>query len=102
MSIRPADAVTWVHGKHTLKFGGELDKFDYDVLAGLRSGSFTFNGDFYGRWTRRFPAGRCVSAVLPERNTERTHRARARRSRFFGQRTYHISRTVTLNLEARR
>ncbi len=42
-----SDTVTWVKGKHILKFGGELDKWqDNQAWDNQRSGNFDFNGIF--------------------------------------------------------
>jgi Carboxypeptidase regulatory-like domain/TonB-dependent Receptor Plug Domain len=42
-----SDTVTWVKGKHILKFGGELDKWqDNEAWDNKRSGSFDFDGIF--------------------------------------------------------
>jgi hypothetical protein len=93
------DAVTWVRGKHTVKFGGELDKYDYDVLASLSSGSFTFNGDFTGLGLADFELGYPSAYSLSAQPN--TIGARRTAFAFFAQDDYHISRTVTLNLGLR-
>lgn len=42
-----SDTVTWVKGKHIIKFGGELDKWqDNQAWDNKRSGTFDFNGIF--------------------------------------------------------
>ncbi len=42
-----SDTVTWVKGKHIIKFGGELDKWqDNQAWDNKRSGNFDFNGIF--------------------------------------------------------
>ncbi len=47
-----ADALVWQHGKHTLKFGGELRLSNvYRDAARNRRGNFAFNGNF----TSEFP-----------------------------------------------
>jgi hypothetical protein len=93
------DAVTWVRGKHTVKFGGELDKYDYDVLASWSSGSFTFNGDFTGLGLADFELGYPSAYSLSAQPN--TIGARRTAFAFFAQDDYHISRTVTLNLGLR-
>jgi hypothetical protein len=42
----PSDVVTWVKGKHILKFGGEFDAGQVNGnFSGYSDGSFSFNGD---------------------------------------------------------
>ncbi len=43
-SFQVADAVSWVHGKHTLKFGGEMRDMQFNVRRlTYASGSYTFD-----------------------------------------------------------
>jgi hypothetical protein len=93
------DAVTWVRGRHAIKFGGEVDKYDYDVLASWSSGTFTFNGDFTGLGLADFELGYPSAYSL----SAQPNTIGARRTAFaaFVQDDYHLSRTVTVNVGLR-
>ncbi len=46
-SYAQSDTLTWVKGKHILKFGGEFDKWQQNLAwDDIRSGDFTFSGLF--------------------------------------------------------
>jgi hypothetical protein len=93
------DALTWIHGKHSLKFGGEIDRFQYNVLASLDSGTFGFNGDFSGNGFADFLLGLPNSYSL----NEQPQTVGARRIAFaaFAQDDYHITHNLTLNIGLR-
>ncbi len=43
------DAVTWIHGKHNWKFGGDYRRLGSDVLGATNAnGNYTFSGDITG------------------------------------------------------
>jgi hypothetical protein len=46
-TISVTDVVSWIHGKHNLRFGGDYRRVHRDFLAGSNAtGSFTFSGLF--------------------------------------------------------
>lgn len=46
-SFVPSDTLTWIRGKHILKFGGEFDKWQNNQgWANVDAGSFSFSGVF--------------------------------------------------------
>ena len=57
------DLITWVHGKHTLKFGGEIRKLGQNFHAnGNESGNFTFSRSSTG--LAEFPSGSPIASFL--------------------------------------
>ena len=72
-TISFSEVLSWIHGKHNLRFGGDYRRVHRDFLAGSNAtGSLTFTGlftedaadgrsDDYGLSGCRFPAG--VAAV---------------------------------------
>ena len=47
VSYVPSDTATWVHGKHVIKFGTELQKLQVNnIQPWLSSGNFNFGGSF--------------------------------------------------------
>jgi hypothetical protein len=93
------DALTWVHGKHTLRFGGEVDRFQYNVLAALDSGTFGFNGTFSGNGFADFLLGLPYSYSL----NAQPNTVGARRTAFaaFVQDDYHVTHNLTVNIGLR-
>jgi hypothetical protein len=93
------DAITWIHGKHSMKFGGEADRFQYNVLAALDSGTFGFNGDFSGNGFADFLLGLPNSYSL----NEQPQTVGARRTAFalFAQDDYHLTHNLTVNVGLR-
>jgi trimeric autotransporter adhesin len=46
-TISLAETLSWIHGKHNLRFGGDYRRVHHDFLAGSNAtGSFTFSGLF--------------------------------------------------------
>jgi hypothetical protein len=46
-TITVAETMSWIHGKHNLRFGGDYRRVHRDILAGSNAtGSFTFSGLF--------------------------------------------------------
>lgn len=90
-----ADNFTWVKGQHTLKMGGELDKFEYNTLSTWSSGSFTFSGLFTGQGYADFLLGLPNSYTL----SAAPYSFGARRTSVAGfiQDDFHVLHNLTLN-----
>ncbi len=103
-----SDTVTWVKGKHIIKLGGELDKWqDNQAWDNKRSGSFDFNGIF-----TRNPADPNSSGLgyadflIGEPDTWSVNNApetgmRDWNVQLFAQDDYKVKRNLTLNLGVR-
>src|SRR5204863_8694644 len=62
------DNLTWIHGRHTFKFGGDVRRAMLDIRnIGATQGSFSFTGDFSGNALADFLLGipRTASAAAP-------------------------------------
>ena len=58
-TISFSEILSWIHGKHNLRFGGDYRRVHRDFLAGSNAtGSFTFTGFSRGRAETRPPAPR--------------------------------------------
>jgi outer membrane receptor protein involved in Fe transport len=90
---------TWNRGRHSLKVGGEFDRFQYNVLNAWDSGNFSFNGIFTGVGFADFLLGLPSSYSL----NAQPNTIGARRLSFagFAQDDYHVTDTLTLNLGLR-
>ncbi len=107
-SFAQSDALTWVKGKHILKFGGEFDKWQVNgVWQQLSSGNFDFNGIF-----TRNPADPNSSGLgyadfffgLPDTwsvNIAPITGGRVWNLQFFAQDDYKITPKLTLNVGLR-
>jgi len=93
------DGLTWVHGRHSFKFGGEFDKFRYNVLPTWDSGSFTFTGFFTGVGFADFLLGEPYSYSLSAQPN--TIGARRLAYATFAQDDFRVSHNLTLNLGLR-
>jgi hypothetical protein len=93
------DAMTWIRGKHSMKFGGEFDRFQYNVLNTWDSGTFGFNGVFTGVGFADFLLGLPSSYSL----NAQPNTIGARRIAFsaFAQDDFHFTSTLTLNVGLR-
>lgn len=94
-----ADNFTWVKGRHTLKLGGGINKFQYNTLAAWSSGSFTFSGLFTGQGYADFLLGLPSAYSL----TATPYSMGARRTSIAGfvQDNYHVLRSLNLNFGVR-
>jgi len=46
-TISFSDTLSWIHGKHNMRFGGDYRRVHRDLLAGANAtGNFTFSGLF--------------------------------------------------------
>jgi hypothetical protein len=94
-----SDAMTWVHGKHMIKYGGEFDRFQFNTLASLDSGTFGFSGIFTGNGLADFLLGLPNSFSLNEQ--PQTVGARRSAGALFIQDDYHLKSNLTLNIGLR-
>jgi carboxypeptidase family protein len=98
-TVSAGDSLTWVRGRHSVKFGGEFVRFRYNVLPTWDSGSFTFSGLFTGVGYADFLLGLPFSYSL----TAQPNTIGARRLAFatFAQDDVRVSRNLTLNVGLR-
>ncbi len=94
------DVLTLIHGKHTIKVGGEYDRLyqNYTSWGDLSSGNFVFNGTVTGVAYADFLAGDVygwtVSEAIPTSAHEWT-------SALFGSDDFKITQRLTVNLGLR-
>ena len=93
------DALTWVRGRHSVKFGGEFDRFRYNVLPTWDSGTFTLSGFFTGVGYADFLLGLPFSYSL----TAQPNTIGARRLAYatFAQDDFRVAHRLTLNVGIR-
>ena len=94
-----ADNFTWVIGRHTLKLGGGLNKYQYNTLSTWSSGNFNFSGLFSGVGYADFLLGLPNSYSLTA--TPDTFGARRTSIAGFIQDDFHVLPNLTLNLGVR-
>jgi hypothetical protein len=94
-----ADNATWVHNRHTLKFGVELVKYQDNSLGQWDSGSFGFSGLFTGVGYADFLLGLPNSYSLSAQPN--TMGARRTAVAGFLQDDFHPTRNLTLNIGVR-
>lgn len=90
-----SDNFTWVKGRHTVKLGGSLNKYQYNTLATWSSGSFGFSGLFTGQGYADFLLGLPNSYSLTAAPT--TFGARRTSIAGFIQDDFHVTRNLTVN-----
>ena len=57
-TISFSEVLSWIHGKHNMRFGGDYRRVHRDFLAGSNAtGSFTFTGLFTEEFATRMAAG---------------------------------------------
>jgi hypothetical protein len=94
------DSVSWVHGKHALKFGGDFQRHYYNFIEILTPrGSFSFNGQFSGNPLADFLLGHPASVTRSI--DEFSPRYRRNWAHAFVQDDWHVSSGLTLNLGVR-
>jgi hypothetical protein len=93
------DSFTWVRGKHSLKFGGEFDRFQYNVLSTWNSGQFSFTGIFTGVGFADFLLGLPYSYSLNAQPN--TMGARRLQYSAFVQDDFRLNNHLTLNVGLR-
>ena len=94
-----SDNFTWIKGRHTLKMGGELNRYQYNTLVTWSSGNFGFSGLFSGQGYGDFLLGLPNSYSLSANPS--TFGARRTSVAGFIQDDYHLSRNLTLNVGIR-
>jgi outer membrane receptor protein involved in Fe transport len=95
-----SDVITLIRGRHTLKVGGEYDRFyqNYTSWGDLDSGHFEFNGDYTGIPYADFLLGDVYDWHVGEAVATSAH---AWGSALFANDDFKVSQKVTLNLGLR-
>ena len=96
-----SDSLTWSHGRHVIKMGGELRTFrDFSgAIPAETFGSFSFNGSFTGSPYADFLLGIPLTSSRVDPITNRTQRAYEFGA--FVTDTFKVSRKLTLDLGLR-
>jgi hypothetical protein len=93
------DSLSWIKGKHTMKFGAELHLVQYDVIDDFGQsdefGSFTFNGEFSGNAFADLLLG--LPATDQQFITGPYLSQKSKHFAVFGQDEWHISKSLTLS-----
>ncbi|HTS49308.1 MAG TPA: TonB-dependent receptor [Bryobacteraceae bacterium] len=97
------DNLSWIRGKHSMKFGGEFRRVEYARIdnfgASDEFGSFSFNGGFSGNsfadLLLGLPATDQVFVTGPPLDQRSTHFA------IFGQDEWHATRSLTVSFGLR-
>jgi outer membrane receptor protein involved in Fe transport len=95
-----SDVFTLIHGRHTIKIGGEYDKLyqNYTNWGDITSGNFEFNGSVTGIPYADFLAGDVYGWYVYEYDATSTH---SWNSAMFGSDDIKITPHLTLNLGLR-
>jgi outer membrane receptor protein involved in Fe transport len=94
------DILTLIHGKHTIKVGGEYDRYyqNYTSWGDISSGSFEFNGSVTGIPYADFLSGNVYGWFVFEADPTSAHMWS---SALFGSDDYKVTPHLTLNLGLR-
>jgi hypothetical protein len=99
LTRQAADSMTWIRGKHTFKFGGELMKNqDYSWFANAENPNFTINGFATGNSMADFFLG--IASNYTRANSAYDYMVSWEGAGFF-QDDWKVSRRLTLNLGLR-
>jgi outer membrane receptor protein involved in Fe transport len=99
-SYNASDVLTLIRGKHTLKVGGEYDKYyqNYTSWGDISSGNFEFNGSTTGIPYADFLAGDVYGWYIYDADPTSSH---SWSSALFASDDYKVSSHLTLNLGLR-
>ena len=97
-NIQLIDNLTWIKGKHTFKFGGDIRKLQAESALGFTTGNnygdFSFNGAFTGNSWGDFllgtPASSQIAVVSSDNDGRATH------YKFYAQDSWRISPKLTI------
>jgi outer membrane receptor protein involved in Fe transport len=93
-------SLSWIHGRHELKFGGGYRRDQINALQGIATnGFFVFAGFPYSDGFASFLSGNPV--VFLQGGGDFSREIRDRALNFYGQDTYKITSHLTLNLGLR-
>ena len=93
-------SLSWIHGRHELKFGGGYRRDQINALQGIATnGFFVFAGFPYSDGFASFLSGNPV--VFLQGGGDFSREIRDRALNFYGQDTYKITSRLTLNLGLR-
>ncbi|HWB96044.1 MAG TPA: carboxypeptidase regulatory-like domain-containing protein [Bryobacteraceae bacterium] len=99
MNWQVADSLTWVKGRHNLKFGVDIYRREFHLnTAYLDPGAFTFDGSATGNAAADFLLGSVTNVT---RRTLIDLGMRSWNSSYFVQDDFKVSRRLTLNLGLR-
>jgi outer membrane receptor protein involved in Fe transport len=93
-------SLSWIHGRHELKFGGGYRRDQINALQGIATnGFFVFAGFPYSDGFASFLSGNPV--VFLQGGGDFSREIRDRALNFYGQDTYKVTSRLTLNLGLR-
>jgi hypothetical protein len=93
------DSMSWVHGRHTFKFGGEVHRITEFVYAtNSARPNFTFNGTYTGQALADFMLGYINNTGTSQQQVDTIQQ---HLFHLYTQDDWKISRTLTLNLGIR-
>ena len=95
-----SDVLTLIHGRHTIKVGGEYDRFyqNYTNWGDISSGNFEFNGGVTGIPYADFLAGNVYGWFVFEADPTSAH---TKGGALFASDDFKVSQHLTLNLGLR-
>lgn len=97
-NVQFIDNLTWIKGKHTFKFGGDIRSLQAESALGFTGGNnygdFSFNGTFSGNSWGDFLLGTPASSQIAVVSSDND--GRAVHYKFYGQDSWRITNKLTL------